>query len=536
MRVTVAAVVLLAASAGGAGCAFVGAHLPPGNAGPSFAEEPEGLPALSTNMRERRRTLDTAARSEVNGSFTLLEDLVRSSLALREQMRRAKERIDAASEETDDDDGESDGGVASSGLDRELLLEGAHWYIELDLLLYNLWTDYRRFLPYASEPDPYAPYRGASLLSRETRAKGGLVALAAEVVRMDNARVALEVLEGQWAIVQFLNRGDDERGIEPESFDRMVGAFHDPGRRSLLKAQLSAVKQERARLDALARADGQVAWLLSLLDDSEVAREIAGESSLGRQTRFAFAVAARSGVALLTPFLGLYIDHVLAEQRVEERPLRRLATVPGVRDALLDELAPMDVLVLRDEARAGTGAAYTHAVIHLGAYATLKASPAREHAAFASHRDQLRRGRIFLDVSQRGTRLVGLDDVLLSQDVAVLRYPLTPEDTVALQRQALDTLVEPDFVTPPQLEEREHAARLLLAVLGARLGVVPEQHGRPPALSAIAARALDADTGAQVVFSTLDGDVSSESERAAAIRRTLERQGPLDDVSVPSGP
>lgn len=525
MRRIVAALVLLAALAGGPGCALFGANLPPGNAGPSFVAESEGLPLLSRNMRERRRALDAAARAEVDGSFLLLEDLVRSSHALREQLERVKQRL-----ERDDPE---DGGVAS--LDRELLLEGAHWYIELDLLLYNLWTRYRRFLPYASEPDPYAPYRGASLLSRETRAKGGLVALAAEIVRMENARVALELLSGQWAIVQFLNRGDEVRGIEPESFDRMVGAYHDPTRRSLLDAQLAAIRHERARLDAIARSDGQVAWLLSLLDESVVARELADETAVARQLRFTMAVAARSGVALLSPFLALYIESVLAEQRAYVATRRQLAAVPGVHDALVDVLAPGDVLLVRDAARAGTGEAYTHAVVYLGAYATLKAAPASEHPTFAAERDDLRAGRTFLDVTQRGARLIALADVLAAQDIAVLRYPLSPDDASALQTRALDLLVEPSFVTPPQLDAREHAARLWLALHGARAGVVGARDDRPPALSTLATAALDDAVGARVVFSTLDGEVMSESERAAAIRRTLERQGPLDDASVPAG-
>lgn len=516
---------LLAPLAGSAGCALFGANLPPGTAGPSFVEESEKLPQLSSNMRERRQALDDAVRAEVEGSFLLLEDLVRSSQALREQMRRVRERIDALASDEE----------RPAGLDRDLLLEGAHWYIELDLLLYNLWTSYRRYLPYASEPDPYAPYRGVSLLSRETRARGGLVALAAEITRMENARVVLEQLAGQWAIVQFLNRGDEARGIQPESFDRMVGAYYDPERRSLLKAQLSAIRQARPRFDALAREDGQVAWLLALLDETAVAKELLEETTFGRQFRFASAVAARSGVALLSPFLALYIERVLAEAAAREGPLRQLAAQPDVRDGLVDALAPGDLLVLRDETRAGVGEAYTHVALYLGAYETLKAAPVSEQAAFAPQRDRVRQGRTFLDVSQRGARLVHLDDVLAAQDVAVLRYPMSADEEDALLSRAFELLADPGFVTPPQLTQREHAARLWLALLGERAGILAERDDRPPPLSALVQAALADAVGARVVFSTLDGVVMPEGERAAAIRRSLERQGPIDDVSVPDG-
>lgn len=523
MRWPVVLVVLVLLASG---CALFGGNLPPGNAGPSFVTRPEGLPALSANMRERRRALDGAAAAGVERHFALLEDLVRSSAALREQMRRAKEQIESGYLD--------ERGV--NGLDRELLLEGAHWFIELDLLLYNLWTSYRTYLPYASEPDPYAPYRGASLLDDDTRVKGGLVALAAEVMRMDNARVVLEMLDGQWALTQFLNRGDEARGIEAESFDRMIGAFRDPDRRALLTAQLAAVADERARIDTLARKDGQVAYLLSLLDESAAARELSGETSVGRQFRFLSAVAARSGVALLSPFLAVYIAAVLSEEPVDANALRRLVASPGVADTLRDELRPLDVLVLRDVTRAGAGSAYTHAVIYLGDYAALKEPPLSEHLAFTVHKARLRSGRTFLDVSQQGTRLLELDDVLAAQDIVVLRYPLAAESVTAARTRAFDAVVSREFVTPPQLAQREHAARLLWSVLGTSLGVRAGIGARPPTLVDVLERALEEGAEAQVVFSTLDGAVMAKSERTDAIRRTLERQGPVDDVAVPPAP
>jgi hypothetical protein len=355
MRRTLIAGLVLAVLGNG-GCALLGGNLPPGNRGGHFADKPKGLPRMSGTMRARADALDSSERKRVDGRFELLKDLIQSSAALREQVARSQARLAKSFEEDRQVD----------AADKELLLEGAHWFIELDLLLYSLWTDYRAYLPYGSEPDPYAPSRAASLLDDATRVKGGLVALAAEVVRMDNAAVVLGMLEGQWALTQFLNQGDDERGILPESFDRMVGAFWDPDRRSLLQHQLRAVQEQRKRLDSFARADGEVAFLLALLEESEVAQKLSTETSVGRQARYTWAIAARSGVALLTPFLNLYIAAVLREEAFDPSQLRRLAATPGLYDTLLDSLEPLDVLVLRDVTRSRTGRGYTHAVVYLG--------------------------------------------------------------------------------------------------------------------------------------------------------------------------
>jgi hypothetical protein len=506
-------VVVLASS-----CGIFGANLPPGTAGGNFIQQPKGLPRLSGSMRQRRDALDEAAQQRVRRHFELLQELIHSSAALREQMERSQRRLQVSF--LDD--------KRVSALDRELVLEGAHWFIELDLLLYSLWTSYRQYLPYASEPDPYAPSRGATLLSRGTRTKGGLVALVAEIVRLDNARVVIGLMEGQWAITQFLNRGDPERGIEPESFDRMVGAYRDPDRRVLLKSQLESLQARRKELDALAASDGQIAYLLALLDESVVARELLDEGSIGRQLRFSAAVVARSGVALLTPFLNLYIAAVISDDTIDPSSLRRLAAVPGVADDMLDTLEPLDVLMLRDATRSSASVGYTHAVIYLGSYVNLKDSPANEHIAFVVNRAQLRRGRVFLDISARGAELVDLDEVLEAQDVAVLRYGLREGQRRMAMQRVFDALVARQFVTPPQLSQREHAARLLSFVYAESLAAEQAPGRHAPPLSIIIRDALN-NPGVDVVYSTLDGNALAPEVRARAVTTILQRQGPVDE-------
>lgn len=506
------------------GCAILGGNLPPGTAAGSFVVNPDGLPRLSANMRARRDALDTAERVRVEQHFQLLQELIGSSAALREQVQKSQRRIEASYLED----------RRVSALDLEVVREGAQWFIELDLLLYNLFTSWRAYLPYASEPDPYAPVRGATLLDRETRIKGGLVALVAEVVRLDNARIVMDMLEGQWAITRFLNAGDPERGIAPESFDRLVGAYFDPGRRELLQGQLLALTdaEARKRLDELAARDGEVATLLARLGESIVARELVEESAAGRQLRFAMAVMARSGVALLTPILNVYIAAVVRDDAIDRSTLRRLSSAPGVADDVVDTLAPMDILLLRDVTRARPGAtpAYTHAVVYLGDYARLKDAPASDSLGFSMNRARLRRGRVFVDASARGIELTELDDLLDAQDVAVLRLSSDEEARDDAQRAALGALVSKTFRTPSKLSQRAHSARLLVHVFGPALTAREGPGRQAPPLSIIIADALE-NPEVRVVYSTLDGSAQPARKREDAVRERLERQGPLDVMS-----
>ena len=415
-----------------------------------------------------------------------------------------------------------------STVDREVLLESARYFLELDLLLYSLWTAYRGYLPYASEPDPYAPERGASLYSASTRLKGGLVSLTAEVVRMDNARVVIELLEDQIALVQFLNRGEETRGIPPESFDRLVGSYLDPDRRALLQKQLHGVQDARNALTPVAHEDGEVAFLLSVLEESKAARALRAERSVGRQLRFFGAITSRSLAALLTPFVDLYIASVVEETPIDPASLPRLSSAPGLADRLLDELRPLDVILLRDVRRDPTAESYTHAVVFLGDYRSQRALSLQDHPAVAVHGSSLRRGRVFLEATQQGPRVLDLDELLSAQDFAVLRYP-SDDDRARLSR-ALDVLMSREFLSPPKLALDEHASRLLSFVLGPALSVEPTAGRGFPSFRRVTARALEEDAGVAIVLSSLDGALLPPGRAREGVKALLERERPGRNV------
>jgi hypothetical protein len=126
-----------------------------------------------------------------------------------------------------------------------------------------------------------------------------------------------------------------------------------------------------------------------------------------------------------------------------------------------------------------------------------------------------------------------LEQVLEAQDVALLRYDVR-DPTGALdadaQKRVLDALVARRFLTPPQLSQREHAARLLEGVFADRLGVALAEGTRVPPFRRIVERALQPEPPALIVLSTLDGRPLPVSERRRGVHKTLERQGPIDEA------
>ncbi|MCP4500411.1 MAG: hypothetical protein GY822_10670 [Deltaproteobacteria bacterium] len=247
----------------------------------------------------------------------------------------------------------------------------------MDALLYQLWLTWRDYLPHSSEPDAYAPYRGARLFSDEVRAKGGLLAMTAEVLRMENAEFVIGVLDDTWALTQWLNTGEASRGIEPETYDRIVGSLYDPEHRVLLQKQLKKSDQRREMLGSLAKNDGEVAVLLAFLQRSPFAAQLKEEGGVKRQLKFTTEASRRGMASLFVPMVEVeaYIASIYDNMPVTEaESIPQLSDAPDMADLLMDHLAPLDVLYVRDLRRQGAGLGYTHALIYLGRADQLRAS------------------------------------------------------------------------------------------------------------------------------------------------------------------
>lgn len=286
-----------------AGCGTFGAMLPPGAAGGSFLDEAKGIVPLKDAARAHQRALDDAERAHVDANVEVFR-------GLREDARRLREDLKKGAADLVAEDGRETIGPDDVRRVRDI----ARRYLELDALLYALWTTYRDHLPYRSEPDPYAPMRAATLLSPATRETGGLLALAAELERLDNAAMVVQTLAPHHALTRFLNRGDEKLELAPESFDRCVGALYDPDHRALLERQLEALLDERERLSARAATDERVAVLLETIQGSGTGRAIIDESDGRRRLVFLWNVVSRSALDAAGPFLDGYIAAGFVEE------------------------------------------------------------------------------------------------------------------------------------------------------------------------------------------------------------------------------
>lgn len=280
------------------GCASWGATLPPGAAGGSFLDEAKGAVPIEGAAASDQRALDAATRAHVDANIDVLMSLRALSAELQENVRTGEREIHARVVAT--------GGVNKADLER--IRDIARRYLELDALLYALWTSYRAHLPYGSEPDPYAPMRNATLLSTSTREAGGLLALASELVRLDNAAVVVDVLGSHLALTRFLNRGDKKLALPAEGYDRCLGALYDPDHRNLIARQIHAVLDERQRLDARGGEDPRVAFLLDTIAKSPTGKAIVDESDTHRRAVFLWNVMSQSALDAVGPVLDVFIS------------------------------------------------------------------------------------------------------------------------------------------------------------------------------------------------------------------------------------
>lgn len=288
-------------------CTTFGATLPPGSAVGSFLDEAHGTVPMSAIARAHQGALDAAERAHVQANVEIFRGLREDARRLRVDLRRG-----AADLVTDD------GRDFINKSDLRRVRDLARRYLELDALLYALWATYRNHLPYRSEPDPYAPMRAATLLSPATRELGGLLALAAELERLDTASVVVETLRPHHALTRFLNRGDAQLELAPESFDRCIGALYDPDHRTLVEQQLRAWQRERERILARAAADEHAAVLLESIEQSGAGRAVLGEGGGPRRLAFLWTVLERSSLNALGPLFDAVIAGGFIELRDDE--------------------------------------------------------------------------------------------------------------------------------------------------------------------------------------------------------------------------
>ena len=414
-------------------CTPFGARLPAASGVGSFADNFDPL-RFEGDMERRRNERERIVRRALAEEYAAFRDLHDTSLYMREQLSTYGELIRKKVE---------DKKVRS--VDRELILAGAVWFLELDALLYMQWLEYRRYLPAATEPDPYAPFYGASLLNNDTRLKGGILALASEVVRMDNATIAIDVLDDEVALTRFLNIGDESRGIPTETFDRVIGSITDPDRRLQIQVQLLALKEKQNKARQLAQVDADVAFALGTIDRSGFAQSVLKEGAFTRQFRFLSTAISQSSQTLLSPVIDFTVREAIKES-AKFKARSRFIKAESL-DALYDSLEPLDIILLKDAGREGNLLGFTHALVFLGDAQSLRAETPK-HIAWRKHGRILREGGLFLDATALGIvpqKLASLSVVELAVVARVKHKPSRTKGLDALMKRFTPSGYEPDL-------------------------------------------------------------------------------------------
>ena len=398
------------------GCtSFLGATLPPGASGGVFSKNPKGLPVMSRVMHNHQKDLNQATLQKVEKQFRVLRHLNVTSKDFRKQLvrRSTKWRKMLA----------NDNRLSKQELN--LILEGAHWAVELDTLLFSIWKEYRSFLPYSSEPDIYAPSRGANLLEKTTRMKGGLLILAAEMMRMDNAGSIIEAAKELPLLTYLMNRGDSKIGVPGESFDRITGQFFEPDRRWLLRKFLFDIEYSQHELNSLAAHDNNVAFALAVIRKSKQAQRLKKEGPIGRQTNYTYAVTERTWMSILTPYHVWKLNRMMNKKGGRKtKSLPTLAETENATEAFYDHLEPMDVILIDEQKREveGEKERFDHAVIYLGTFQEIKENELMDHSAIDIYGNALRRGYTFLELAGTGIKLWNLEEILQVNEVVLVRY------------------------------------------------------------------------------------------------------------------
>ncbi len=429
------------------GCtSFLGATLPPGASGGVFSKDPKGLPVMSRVMHNHQQDLNQATKQKVEMQFRILRHLNVTSKDFRKQLTRraAKWRKSLENEER------------LSKQELNLVLEGAHWAVELDTLLFSIWKEYRNFLPYASEPDIYAPSRGANLLDKTSRMKGGLLILAAEMMRMDNAGAIIDAAKELPLLTFLMNRGDPKIGVPGESFDRITGEFYEPDRRWLLRKFLFDIEYSQHELNSLAAHDNNVAFALAVIQKSKQAHRLKKEGPVARQTNYTYAVTERTWMSILTPYYVWKLNQMMNKKSGSKiKTLPTLAETDTATESFHDNLEPMDVILIDEQKRdvEGEKERFDHAVVYLGSFQDIKENELVDHSALDMYGNSIRRGYNFLELAGTGIKLWSLEEILQVNEIVLVRY-IKDRKVDNLTRINDESMTEEDYaeVVPVETE------------------------------------------------------------------------------------
>ncbi|MEN9358532.1 MAG: hypothetical protein RL095_67 [Verrucomicrobiota bacterium] len=266
-----------------------------------------------------------------------------------------------------------------------------------------------------------------SLVSDESRLKGGLIALAAAVVLYDNHAFCYAAIRDDSQLRKLAERADSGYGIKSESFSEVMEAYHSRENRLRFRRALDLLQTHKARFEQMRRQDPQVDYLLAVIESSPSVTTIGKGGFLGDYAGkiglFAERVDVKGffiGEQVVDSVSGAFGNAVGLIQTRHGRLFQR----PEVTAAVGSQLKPLDILLektpfrLTDKLIPGH---FGHVAIWLGTEAELKAAGLWEDPLVRPHHDKIRQGRCVLEALRDGVQLNTLARFLDVDDVAILR-------------------------------------------------------------------------------------------------------------------
>lgn len=282
-----------------------------------------------------------------------------------------------------------------------------------------------------------------SLISDESRLKGGLIALAAGVVLYDNHAFCYAAIRDDAQLRKLAERSDSGYGIKSESFSEVMEAYHSRENRVRFRRALDLLQEHKAQYDVMRNRDPQIDYLLALVESSPSVTSIGKSGFLGDYAGkiglFAERVDVKGfflGEQVVDSVSGAFGNTVGLIQTRHGRLYRR----PEVTTTISAKLKPLDILLektpfrLTDKFIPGH---FGHVAIWVGTEPELKSVGLWDDPLIKPHQDKIRQGRCVLEALRGGVQLNTLDHFLDVDDAAILRCAsLTPGAQAETLRRA----------------------------------------------------------------------------------------------------
>ncbi|MCM8530615.1 MAG: hypothetical protein NE330_05580 [Lentisphaeraceae bacterium] len=309
-------------------------------------------------------------------------------------------------------------GRALTGLEIETLQKHLLDQIYLRESFYKLVQTYRYYPKYIS---------GQTTLSFPNRLKGGMLALSASCLLIDNYLLCLKKLQEEDSLRRLMNKGDGGVRIEAEQLQAVVDSFNSRENRRAFRQALEWFENSSERVKDLSKSDRQMKSLSLQINESPATKVV------GRGNLFVdYLRKAKGSTKIVTDsFVSIGSKSSNSASRIFGNSIGAVQFRNGllygdkkVAESMKLQLKPLDILLektpfrLTDKFIPGH---FGHVAIWIGTEAQLKEAGLWNTPFIKPYQKQITAGYCVLEALRDGVQLNTLDHFLDVDDVAVLR-------------------------------------------------------------------------------------------------------------------